>query len=340
MLSTFILTAVFVGLLLVSVALWAFFLRIGLRWANVPNVTMRRVIVAAVIVQVLQIGLNGLFLLASPSSDTQVIVFALVELAAAAVLSCVVISSVFKSRILRAFQAWLPTLLATVATVAFTLLVLRPYLYESFTVPTNSMAPTLVGQHWQGICSDCGEPTYCSPKDARYSTASPSLGICGNFHVREISDIDRTVHTGDQFIVAKFLTPRRWDIVVFQYPENPSTLYAKRLVGLPGEKITIQDGAVWADGIKQTPPDSIRGIEYLSEIPNWHGLDLWGSLNRPALLGDDEYFVLGDFSAHSRDSRLWERGAPGHSAFAVPKTYMKGVATHTFWPISRFRIHR
>jgi len=164
--------------------------------------------------------------------------------------------------------------------------------------------------------------------------------ICDNFHVIEASDVDKTVHSGDCFIVAKFLTPRRWDLVVFQYPEDPATLYVKRLVAFPGENVRIQDGFVWVDGKKQTPPDSLQSIEYLSELPNWFGPDLWGTANRPALLGKDEYFVLGDFSAQSKDSRLWEQGALGHNPFAVPESHLKGVVTHTYWPPHRWRIHR
>ena len=340
MLSTIVFAAVFVGLLLASVVLWALFLRLGLRWAKVPDVTTRRLVLATVVVIILQVALNVLFLFVSASSDAQSIVLGLVELAAAVVVTCAVISAVFKARFLRAVQAWLPTLLATVGTLAFALLVLRPFLYEAFVVPTNSMAPTLVGEHWQGTCSVCGEPNYCSPRDERYGTVDPPLGICNNFHVTKVSDVDRSVHSGDRFMVAKFLTPQRWDIVVFQYPEEPSTLYVKRLVGFPGEKIHIQDGFVWVDGIKQTPPESLDGIEYLSELPDWFGPDLWGSVNRTALLGNDEYFVLGDFSAQSMDSRLWERGAPGHNPFAVPESHMKGVVTHTYWPPHRWRTHR
>lgn len=160
------------------------------------------------------------------------------------------------------------------------------------------------------------------------------------FHVTKAANINRTVHNGDRFLVAKFLAARRWDLVVFQYPEEPGTLYVKRLVGLPGEKIHIQDGSVWVDGTRQTPPESILGIEYLSELPDWLASETWGSERRPALLGDDEYFVLGDFSAQSMDSRFWKQGAPGHNPFAVPQSYMKGVVTHTFGPISRWRIHR
>lgn len=340
MFSTIVFAAIFLGLLIASVVLWALFLRLGLRWAKVPDVTTRRVVLATVVVIILQVAINILFLYISPSSDAQSIVLGLVQLAAAVVVPCGVISTIFKARFIRAFQAWLPTLLATVTTLAFSILVLRPFLYEAFLVPANAMAPTLVGQHWQGTCPACGQPNYCSPRDERYGAVDPPLMICDNFHVTKASDVDKSVHSGDRFIVTKFLTPRRWDLVLFQYPEDPSTLYVKRLVGFPGEKIHIQDGSVWVNGEKQTPPDSIHGIEYLSQLPDRFGPDLWGSINRPALLGNDEYFVLGDFSAQSRDSRAWEQGAKGHSPFAVPESHMKGVVTHTYWPPDRWRIHR
>lgn len=340
MLSTLIFVSLFIGILLCSFALWVLLLRVGLRWAKVRDVTMRRVVVTAAIVFILQIGINLLFLYAEPNSDAPSIVFSLLELAGAVIVPCVVIRAMFKARLLRVFQAWLPTLLANTATLAFVLLVLRPFILEAFVVPTNSMAPTLVGKHWRGQCTKCGQPNYCSPRDERFATADPLLMICDRFHVTEAGDLDRTVHSGDRFLVGKLFGPRRWDLVVFQYPADPSTQYVMRLVGLPGEKILIQDGAVWVDGEKQTPPDFLRGIEYLSELPNWFGPDLWGSSKRPALLGKDEFMILGDFSAQSMDSRLWEEGAPGYHPFAVPESHLKGVVTHTYWPPHRWRIHR
>jgi hypothetical protein len=96
---------------------------------------------------------------------------------------------------------------------------------------------------------------------------------------------------------------------------------------------------VWANGQKLVPPDSIRGIEYLGELNDWHD-DLWGSPERPARLSEDEYFMLGDFSAQSRDSRLWKRGAPGHNPYAVPTSHLYGVVTTIYWPPSRWRAFR
>jgi hypothetical protein len=96
---------------------------------------------------------------------------------------------------------------------------------------------------------------------------------------------------------------------------------------------------VWIDGKKQTPPDSCQGIEYLDRLGKWPD-DLWGSAAKPAKLGSDEYFVLGDFSACAKDSRLWQQGAPGHPPYAVPASYIVGVVTHIYWPPSRCRALR
>ena len=63
-------------------------------------------------------------------------------------------------------------------------------------------------------------------------------------------------------------------------------------------------------------------------------------LSRPAKLGDDEYFVLGDFSPQAKDSRLWREGAPGHTPYAVPASHIRGVVTHIYWPPKRWRILR
>lgn len=327
-------------MLVASAALWGWFLRIGLRWAKGADVTIRRIAFATAVVITLQVAFSLLSVLISASSVGQSFAFQLFEVAASVIVPVAVISTAFGLRFVRAAQAWLPTLLASAVMLAFVLLVLRPFLYEAFVAPTNSMAPTLLGQHWRGTCSQCGKPSYATPAREGFGMVEPTRMICDGFHVTEAADVETTVHSGDQFLVAKFFTPRRWDLAVFQYPEDPTSLYVKRLIGLPGEKVHIQDGAVWVDGKRLTPPDWLDGIEYSTERPSFFVSELWGTLDRPALLGEDEYFVLGDFSVQSMDSRWWKRGAPGHNSFAVPESYMRGVVTHTFWPPKRFRIHR
>jgi signal peptidase I len=339
MLSTIFVVAIFVSLVVLQIILWAVFLRLGLRWARVPEVTTRRIVAATASVIAIQSVLYIPFRLFAPASDAQAIFIGVLELAATVLVPCLIIMQVFRARFFRSLQAWLPTLLPSVAMVLVAFLVLRPFICEAFVSPTNAMAPTLLGNHWQGRCPECGQPTFCSPVDAWYGRPETPRMICGNFHVNQIPDVPQQAFPPDRFLVAKFLTPKRWDVVVFQYPENPSTLYVMRLIGLPGETIHLEGGVVWANGNKLEPPDSLRGIEYLSELPDWPS-SVWGTKDRPAVLGADEYFVLGDFSAQSRDSRLWEQGASGHNPFAVPESHMRGVVTHIYWPPQRWRILR
>ena len=345
MLSTIILFAILIGGLIGSVALWAVFLRLGLRWAKVEDVTMRRVVLATVVVTVLQLVANVLLYLPSPTGEAAALLVGVVgliaSLIAALLVSSVVIMQMFKTSFLRAVQAWLPTLLATAVGAALALFVVRPFVFEAFVTSANSMAPTLLGNRCEGVCPECGQPNFCSPvvDDYYYGDPVPPRRICGNFHVSPEGAAAPCDLPADRFLAAKYLTPRRWDVVAFQFPEDPSRRYVKRLVGLPGEEICIRDGAVWADGRQLTPPESLRGIQYLSAFLDAH-MELWGSPERPAKLGDDEYFVLGDFSAQSRDSRLWEQGAADHNPFAVPASHLCGVVTHIYWPPERWLILR
>jgi signal peptidase I len=339
MLSTIFVIAIFVGLLLLHVTLWALFLRLGLRWAKVADVTLRQILLATGLVIVSDVVLSLLIRLPSRSSDIRVVVLELAGLAAPIFVQCLVITRVFTIGIFRSVQAWLPTLLESIAMFLFVSLVLKPFIYEAFVSPTNAMAPTLLGKHWRDVCPKCGARNFCSAFDSPFQGLEPLEMICENFHVGHTANVGGKVHSPDRFLVAKYLAPRRWDLTVFQYPEEPSTLYVMRLVGLPGETIHIEDGAVWVNGSRLETPDALRGIKYSSEM---HDLpvELWGTKDRPAVLGNGEYFVLGDFSLRSKDSRLWEQGAPGHNPFAVPESYLRGVVTHIYWPPQRWRAFR
>ena len=160
------------------------------------------------------------------------------------------------------------------------------------------------------------------------------------FRSCEVAHPSHVEHPGDRVVVTKFIQSQRWDVIVFRVPEDPKMFFCMRLIGLPGETVTIKDGAVWINGKKQTPPDCCKGIEYLDRIEGGWPDPVWGSAGHPAKLGADEYFVLGDFSACSKDSRLWQHGVPGHPPYAVPGSYIVGVVTHIYWPPSRWRVLR
>ena len=106
-----------------------------------------------------------------------------------------------------------------------------------------------------------------------------------------------TIMPNDRLIAFRlsylFSEPKRNDIVVFKAPDDESTLYVKRIIGLPGETVNIIDGKVYINDSKEPLNDS-----YIME-------DMLGSFG-PYTVPEDSYFMLGDNRNDSQDSRYWE----------------------------------
>lgn len=110
------------------------------------------------------------------------------------------------------------------------------------------------------------------------------------------SSMESTLSDGDNLIVDKisyrFHDPERFDIVVFPYKYEKNTYYIKRIIGLPGETVQIdQDGNIYIDG------------EVLEESYGREVMLNPGEAEEAITLGEDEYFVLGDNRNASSDSR-------------------------------------
>jgi signal peptidase I len=210
-------------------------------------------------------------------------------------------------------------------------------------MPSNTMAPNLIGWHQNAVCPHCGG-SLVLPSDPELDRAEAQrrdqLGICRDcLRTAKVKEVGLENEVPDRFVICKVLLPRRWDLVVFRSPANPSIVYVKRLVGLPGEEVVIREGGVWIDGKKLEPPAQLRGLRYVDKFEDGAPIP-WGCAERPARLGPDEYFVLGDFSARSADSRNWREGAEGHPPYAVPLSHIVGVASMIYWPPARWRIFR
>ena len=118
------------------------------------------------------------------------------------------------------------------------------------------------------------------------------------------ASMDPTFSTGQFLIVDRisyrFEKPQRGDVIVFQYPNDPSTFYIKRIIGLPGETVNIRDGIVTImDENGSTTAPSIKLAEpYISASHASHD-------NSQIALTPTQYFVMGDNRAQSSDSRVW-----------------------------------
>ena len=89
-----------------------------------------------------------------------------------------------------------------------------------------------------------------------------------------------------------FDKPKRFDIVIFKYPDHEKELFIKRIIGMPGETVEIRDGKVYIDGAKEPLDDSFTPEEPLGDYG-------------PYVVPEDSYFMLGDNRNYSKDSRFW-----------------------------------
>ncbi|MDA7978479.1 MAG: signal peptidase I [Pirellulales bacterium] len=162
--------------------------------------------------------------------------------------------------------------------IAFVLAFLfRTFEAEAFVIPTGSMASSLMGVHKDVECEACGfqyQIGASQEEDAKdglaarhhimsgqeqrkvWSDVAVNTGVCPNcrFPMKlQLPDGNPTFQ-GDRILVSKFAyqfgEPRRWDVIVFRYPNQSWTNYIKRLVGLPGETIDIRNGDIFVK-----PPD-------------------------------------------------------------------------------------
>lgn len=112
--------------------------------------------------------------------------------------------------------------------------------------------------------------------------------------------------------------PKRFDIVVFELRSDPDTCYIKRVIGLPGETVTIRDGEVY-----------INGVLLAEDVYGNAPIRRAGRAAASVTLGEDEYFVMGDNRNNSLDSRYDD---PGN----ILKKQLIGKVLLRFWPLSSF----
>ena len=182
-------------------------------------------------------------------------------------------------------------------------LLLRSFLVEPFRIPSGSMMPTLL----------IGD--FILVNKFTYGVRLP------------IAD-HKLIDVG---------SPQRGDVVVFRYPQDPSTPFIKRVVGLPGDRIGYHDKVLY---INDTPAEQVILGEYVGTGP---GSTMTGASVRKeriesciydilvqqgfpsregnAVVPSNHYFVLGDNRDNSRDSRYWG---------TVPDSHLIGKA-FTIW---------
>jgi signal peptidase I len=142
-----------------------------------------------------------------------------------------------------------------------------------------------------------------------------SYSLFFNLSVVRGSSMTPGIQDGDRILVEPWsylLGPiERGDVVVLRYPLDPEIDYIKRIIGLPGDHVTLAHGVVWVND------------ERLAE-PYVESVDASSSLSIEVEAG--HYFVLGDNRPRSSDSR--EFGS-------VPEEYVRGRVDLRLWPLGR-----
>ncbi len=155
--------------------------------------------------------------------------------------------------------------------------------------------------------------------------------------------MEDTLLVGDYPVVNKFLyglkipitgarvfsvrDPKRGDVVVFKYPEDPSKDFIKRVIGLPGDEVRVADKVVYINDRPYMNPHEIhKDPDIISPCPPYMTGD--NSCRRDTMaavkIPDNSYFVMGDNRDRSYDSRFWG---------VVKKEQIKGRAFFKLWSL-------
>ena len=174
-------------------------------------------------------------------------------------------------------------------------LFIRTFIVQAFKIPTGSMRMTLL------------EGDRILVNKLRYGPKLP-FGIKLPF----FKEKDR---------LPGFTEPKRGDVVVFVYPEDMKRDFIKRLIAVGGETVEIKEGGIYInDQLIEDPV--IRNTYYYNKGE-------YGETGQKIQVPPNSYFVLGDNSGSSRDSRYWG---------FVPKELMIGRAELIYWPPQRIRV--
>ena len=108
------------------------------------------------------------------------------------------------------------------------------------------------------------------------------------------------------------------DMVVFWFPQDPTKSYIKRVIGVPGDTVEVDNGTVVVNGQR------LNETYVIDEYRDRQSM-------APFKVGADEYFVLGDHRSSSNDSRSWG---------TVPRKFIYGKAVFVYWPMDKIGLLR
>ena len=158
---------------------------------------------------------------------------------------------------------------------------IRGTIVEAYRIPSASMRPTLIEQ----------DHILVTKFDYGFHLAFVPTSI---FQFTTALDKLREYFPSIPTSLDKYVTPERFDVVVFTLDENPDTNYIKRVIALPGETVEVRGTTVYVNGEPQKDPEKVQWLD--------GGVANFG----PATVPEGHVFLMGDNRDHSRDSRFWD----------------------------------
>lgn len=154
------------------------------------------------------------------------------------------------------------------------------------------------------------------------------------FYVKGAS-MEPTFHDHEYLLIDeisyRFAEPKRGDVVVFRYPDNPQEYFIKRVIALPGEKVEIKDGKVFIYNTQFPEGFALDESLYLDEKVSTYDMS-----EEIVTLRQAEYYVLGDNRNSSKDSRTF---GPVQKSFLTGRVLLRGwpVKSATFFPSLEYK---
>ncbi len=128
------------------------------------------------------------------------------------------------------------------------------------------------------------------------------------------------LHDQDRIFINKFAYHfediSRGDVVVFYYPRDPSKSYIKRVIAVPGDRLVVEDGRVYVNGVLQREPYVPARFRDTRSVP-------------PILLPTNNFYVMGDHRSISSDSRDFG---------PVERSFIYGKAAFVYWPTGTMHV--
>ncbi len=152
---------------------------------------------------------------------------------------------------------------------------------------------------------------------------------------------------GEYLIINKFIyevfsgNPQRGDIIVFKEPVKEEEFYIKRVIGVPGDTVILEDGFVYIKNEKFPNGIKLDEISYLNDI-NFGKTKAFKKTLTQFIVPENSYFVLGDNRTASADSRRFfmDNGSTDTSKAFIKKDLIMGKALVVIWPPKNIRILR